>query len=140
MLTLDHNLENLAFNTDQIPSPNLEQKLLTALTQNDETIQRNFATINDVTQVLHNHLAEVIHDDLEETILRHPYDEASLAAAKAVTVDTDDNAVTAVNADNVVTADTVDNADTATSPPAYSPTRAWMYEPIIALDSDSDMQ
>jgi hypothetical protein len=140
VLTSDHNLENLAFNADQIPSPNLEQELLTALTQNDETIQHNFTIIDDVTQVLDNHLAEVIHDDPEETILRRPHDEASLAAAEAVTVDTDDNAVTAVNADDVVTADTVNNADTVTSPPAYSPTRAWMYEPIIALDSDSDAQ
>ena len=59
MLTSDHNLENLAINADQIPSPNLEQELLTALTQNDETIQHNFATIDDVTQVLDNRLAKV---------------------------------------------------------------------------------
>ena len=70
-----------------------------------------------------NHLAEVIHNDPKETILRRPHDEASLATAEAVTVDTDNNVVTTINADDVVTADTVDNADTATSPPAYSPTR-----------------
>ena len=140
MLTLDPNQENSTFNVNQNPSPDLKQELLTALAENDETIRHNFATINDVTQVLDSRLAEIIHDDPEETMLRRPHDEASSAAAEAITVDTDDNAVTAVNVDDVVTADTVDNADTATSLPAYSPTRAWMYEPIITLDSNSNAQ
>ena len=134
ILTSDHNPENLAFNADQVLLPTLEQELLTTLTQNNETIQNNFVTTNDVTQLLDNYLTK---DDPEETILCHPHDEGSLTAAKAITVDTDNNAVTAINADNVVTADTV---DTATSLPAYSPTRAWMYEPIITLDSDNDAQ
>ena len=121
MLTLDLNLKNSTFDANQNLSPDLEQELLTALIQNDETIQNNFVTIDDVTQLLDNHLAEVIYDDPEETILCRPYDEASLAATEAVTVDTDDNAVTVVNADDVVTADTV---ATVTSPLAYSPTRA----------------
>ena len=43
-------LEDVTFNAGQNPSPNLEQELLTALTQNDETIQNNFATIDDATQ------------------------------------------------------------------------------------------
>jgi len=48
LLISDPILESLTPNTGQNPLPNL--KLSTALIQNDETIQDNFATINDVIQ------------------------------------------------------------------------------------------
>ena len=137
MLTSDPILENVTLNADQIPSPNLEQELLTALAQNDETIRHNFATMDDVTQVLDNHLAEVIHDDPEETILRRPHDEVTLAVVEASNADNDDLAGNAVDA---VDDEVAGNAGIATDPPAYSPTYARMYEPIIALDNDSDAQ
>ena len=73
VLISDLILENVILNADQVPLPTLEQELLTALTQNNETIQNNFTTINDVTQSLDNYLAEVIHDDLEEIILCHSH-------------------------------------------------------------------
>ena len=65
LLTSDPILESPALNAGQNLSPNIEQELLTALTQNDETIQGNFATIDDVAQLLDNHLAEIICDDPE---------------------------------------------------------------------------
>ena len=51
-----------------------------------------------------------------------------------------DNDDLAGNAVDAVNDEVAGNAGIATDPPAYSPTRAWMYEPIIALDSDSDAQ
>ena len=77
-------MENVTLNADQVPSPTLEQELLTALTQNDETIQNNFATIDDVTQLLDNHLTKIIHDDPEKIILRRSHDETTLAIVIAV--------------------------------------------------------
>ena len=121
VLTSDPVLENITFNASQNPSPNLEQELLTALTQNNETIQHNLATIDDVTQALNNHLAEVIHDDLEETILRRPYDEAILAIVEA---GDDGDTGDAVDANDAVDDGDNDDAGSATNPPAYSPTRA----------------
>ena len=133
-------MENVILNADQVPSPTFGQELLTALTQNDETIRHNFATIDDVTQVLDNRLAENIHDDLEKTILRRPRDEATLAVVEAGNDGNADNDDLAGNAVDAVNDEVAGNAGIATDPPAYSPTRAWMYEPIIALDSDSDVQ
>ena len=99
--------------------PTLKQELLTALTQNDETIQNNFATINDVTQSLDNHLAEVIHDDLEETILRHPYDEATLAIVEAGNDGNADNDNPAGNAIDAIDDEVARNAGIAIDSPVY---------------------
>src|SRR5688572_27612767 len=95
VLTSDPALESSTLNAGQNPSPNLEQELLTALTQNDETIQNNFATIDDVTQLLDNHLTEIIRDDPEETVLHRSYDNATLAIIEA---DDDGDTGDAINA------------------------------------------
>src|SRR5688572_10460037 len=140
VLTSDPILKSPALNAGQNLSPNIEQELLTALTQNDETIQGNFATIDDVAQLLDNHLAEIIRDDPEETVLRRSYDEATLAM-----VDAGDDGDTGDAVDANDAGDDVDDGDdgdagNTDNPPAYSPTRAWMYEPIISLDSGSETQ
>jgi len=111
--------------------------LLTTLTQNDKTIQDNFATINDVTQFLDNHLAEVIYDNLEETILRHLHDEATLAINEA---SNDGDTGDTVNANDAFDDGDDNDARSASNSPAYSPICAWMYKPIIALDSDNNVQ
>ena len=134
LLIFDPILESLTPNTGQNPLPNL--KLSTALIQNDETIQDNFTTIDDVTQFLDNHLTEIIHDDPEETILHHPHDEATLAIVEA---SDDGDTGDAVNANNTVDDSDDDDVRSTSNPLAYSPTCVWIYEPIITLDSDNDV-
>ena len=48
------------------------------------------------------------------------------------------DAVDANDAGDDVDDEDDDDAGSASNPPAYSPTHAWMYEPIISLDSNSE--
>ena len=108
-------MEDVTFNADQNLSPNLEQELLTALIQNDETIQDNFATIDNVTQFLDNHLAKVIYDDSKETTLRRSRDEAILAIVEA---SDDSDTGDAIDANDAVDDGDDDDARSASNPPS----------------------
>ena len=73
--------------------------------------------MDDVTRVLDNRLAENIHDDLEETILRRPRDEATLAMVEVGNDGNDDNDDLAGNAVDAVNDEVARNAGIATDPP-----------------------
>ena len=83
LLTSDHILEDLTFNAGQNSSSNPEQELLITLTQNYETIQNNFVTINNVIQFLNNYLVEIIYNNFKNIILYYPYDKARLVIIEA---------------------------------------------------------
>src|ERR1044072_587653 len=112
----------------------------------------NSTDINEIIQSLDDHITEIAYNetvvqlgfDPVDLILRRQREEANQAEAGEVARDARDatDAIAAIDASAAsVTSDAIVAIDTRdASPPAYSPTRAWMYEPIIALDSDSDAQ
>src|ERR1043166_3642941 len=103
------------------------------------------SAINEIIQSLDDHITEIAYSetivqlgfDPVDLILRRQRDEANQAKAGEAVRDARD-AIDAIAAIDASAASVVSDAIVAivisdASPPAYSPTRAWMYEPIITL-------
>ena len=149
MLTSGSNPEIENLNASSNPSPNNISESSIAPENVDNS------TINEIIQSLDDHITEIAYNetvaqlgfDPVDLILCRQRDEASQAEAGEAVKDTRDatDAIVAIDASAASAASAASDAIVIidisdASPTAYSPIRAWMYEPIIALDSDSNAQ
>ena len=146
LLTSSPNSENENLNASSNPSPNNTSESSIAPENVDNS------AINEIIQSLDDHITEIVYNETVaqlgfnpiDLILCRPHDEANQAEAGEATRNvrdaTDTIAIIDASAASVASDAIVAINTSNASPPAYSLTRAWIYELIIALDSDSDAQ